>query len=139
MPYVYDTHNFPHDMANTEFGTGRTRYEVAEDLFGSKNVNIVQKIGVEDGINAARIILPRCRFDKKKCEKGLRALFNYHRQWDDRLQEFKNKPVHDWSSHAADAFRYFAVGLIMPKTASLRNNKLRGYGRRMTTKSWQVA
>jgi hypothetical protein len=139
LPYMYHIHNFPHDMANTEFGTGRSRIEMAEDLLGSKNVNIIQKISIEDGINAARIILPRCWFDERKCEKGITALYNYHRQWDDKLKEFKNKPVHDWSSHPADAFRYFAVGLTMPRQASLMNNKLSRYGRRMTTKSWMVA
>lgn len=139
LPYVYGIHNFPHDMANTEFGTGRSRIEVAEGLFGSKNVNIVQKVSVEDGINAVRVVLPRCRFDKTRCELGIKALYNYHRQWDDRLQEFKNQPVHDWSSHPADAFRYFAVGLTMPKNKSKTQQKMQRFGKRMATRSWMIA
>ena len=66
------------------------------------------------------MILPKCYFDEEKCSDGIKALQNYHRQWDDKLQEFKNQPVHDWSSHPADAFRYFAVGLTIPRK-DLRN------------------
>lgn len=138
MTYVFGTHHFPHDMANTEFGTGRTRMEVAEELFVGSQLDIVQKIGIEDGINAARVIIPRVWFDKIKCEKGIRALLNYHRQWDSRLMEFKNKAVHDWSSHASDAFRYLGVGLTMPKQKSARAENLKRY-KRMSTKSWMVA
>lgn len=139
LPYVYGTHNFPHDMANTEFGTGRTRIEVAEELFAGTDVNIVQRLPIEDGINAARVVLPRCWFDQEKCSFGLKALYNYHKEWDDKRKEFKPKPVHDWSSHPADAFRYFAVGLTIPKKKGAIENRLHGRIRRMSTKSWMVA
>ena len=88
-------------------------------------------------INAERIVLPRCYIDKNKCETGLKALYNYHREWDDKMQEFRNKPKHDWSSHAADGFRYFAVGLTMPKHKSYKNNLLKK--RRNSAKTWMAA
>jgi len=137
LPYVYGIHNFPHDMSNTEFGTGRTRLEVAEDLFKSEKLNIVQKVGLEDGINAVRMIMSRCWFDEKKCRKGIDALFNYHRQWDDKFKEYKNKPVHDWASHPSDAFRYFAVGLTMPKRKSHKQEFLNRY-KRLSARGWQA-
>lgn len=138
MPYVYGTHHFPHDMAHTEFGTGKTRLESAEGLFGSTKLDIVPKIGREDGINAVRLMLPKCYFDAEKCNEGIVALQNYHRQWDDRLQEFKNDPVHDWASHPSDAFRYFAVGLTMPRE---RKGPRSEFMRRRKTmnKSWMLA
>lgn len=136
LPYVYGVHHFPHDIAQTEFGTGKSRMEVAENLFGAKNVDIIPKLGREDGINAARILLPRCYFDEEKCAEGIKALQNYHRQWDSKLQEYKNQPVHDWASHPADAFRYLAVGLTMPKTRSERSRfKIKG----MDSKRWMMA
>ena len=138
LPYVYGTHHFPHDMAHTEFGTGRTRMESAEGLFGSASLDIVPKVGREDGINAVRLILPKCYFDEEKCADGVKALQNYHRQWDDKLQEFKNVPVHDWSSHPADAFRYFAVGLTMPREKrGPRTEFMRR--RKNMAKSWMLA
>lgn len=137
LPYVYGTHHFPHDMENTEFGTGRSRLETAEGLFGSANLDVVQKVSIADGINAVRLILPKIWFDSEKCSIGIKALQNYHREWNDKLQEFKNTPVHDWSSHPADAFRYFAVGLTMPREKSQRQDFMRK--QRMRAKGWMLA
>jgi len=46
-----------------------------------------------------------------QCEAGLDAMRNYHREWDPDRKILTPEPVHDWSSHAADAFRYLAGGL----------------------------
>ena len=66
---------------------------------------------VEDGINAVRNLLPRCWFDTGRCGRGIEALRQNRRDFDERLKTFKGRPLHDWSSHAADAFRYLAMGL----------------------------
>ena len=56
-PYIYRSHNFPHDMSNVEFGTGRSRFEVAENLLGhTAELNVIPKLSMEDGINAVRMI-----------------------------------------------------------------------------------
>ena len=68
-------------------------------------------MGLEDGINAARLTFPRCYFDETKCAAGLEALQNYRWDFNERLDEFKPTPVHDWASHAADAFRYLCSGI----------------------------
>jgi hypothetical protein len=102
-------HLFPHDINDGEWGTGRTRYETMMRL-GVRGT-IVPKLSVDEGIQASRLILPRCRFDKVKCERGLECLRQYHQEWDDKLRNWKGRPLHDWSSHAADAFRYGAVGV----------------------------
>ena len=107
-PYVYKAHHAPHDIQVREFTTGKTRLEVAREL-GIRFI-IVPKLSVDDGIQAVRNILPRCIFDSLKCQKGLEALASYHKEYDDQAKTFKDRPDHDWSSHASDAFRYFAVG-----------------------------
>ena len=56
------------------------------------------------------MLLATCWFDQEKCKAGLEALRMYRRAWDDKAQEFRARPLHDWTSHYADAFRYFAVG-----------------------------
>lgn len=130
LKYVYSQHNFPHDMVDVEYGTGRTRMEMAEELFRGTKIDRVDKLSIEDGINAVRMVLPQCSFDKEKCDAGLKALYNYHREFDDKTKEYRNKPKHDWSSHAADAFRYFAVGLALPKKKrSITNDRFKKYGR----------
>ena len=60
-------------------------------------------------MNAVRLLLPRCWVDQEKCEAGIEALTHYRKQFNERLQKFTATPVHDWASHAADAFRGFAV------------------------------
>jgi len=62
-----------------------------------------------DGVNALRMLIPTCWFDKEKCKDGIEALRMYRREWDDKRQEFRTNPLHDWTSHYADAARYFAV------------------------------
>lgn len=106
--YVYGEHNAPHDIQVRELGSGVSRIETARKL--GINFKIVKNISVDDGINAARMIFNKCWFDEQKCKQGLNALSNYHKEYDEKRKEYRNTPYHDWSSHAADAFRYFAVG-----------------------------
>lgn len=108
-PYVYDAHLLPHDAQVKELGTGLSRVEVLAGLGLQATVVPVQR--VEDGINAVRMFLPKCWFDAEKCAKGVKALKQYQREWVDKLGTWRSSPLHDWSSHAADAFRYLAVGL----------------------------
>ena len=107
--YFYGSHNAPHDIEVRELGSGKSRRETAWDL--GINFRVVPKLPVEDGLHAAQMLIPRCWFDAELCKPGLEALRQYHRAYNERLRTFRNTPVHDWSSHAADAFRYLAVGL----------------------------
>lgn len=111
--YVYGTHWGPHDIVVREMGTGKSRVEAAREhgirFEVTPRIMGGAKGEVEDGINAVRNLLPRCWFDEKACEAGLDALRHYRRDFNTRLDEFKPTPVHDWSSHAADAFRGLAV------------------------------
>ena len=105
--YTYGTHWAPFDIEVKEFASGRSRLETAASL--GIRFRIVPKVALEDGIHAARMLLPRCWFDSKRCAAGLEALQHYRRDYNQRINEFKATPVHDWASHAADAFRYLAV------------------------------
>ena len=135
--YVYGTHNLPHDANARELGTGRSRLEMIEELIGH-NVNIVPRLAVDDGIQAARSIFQHCYFDEVKCKEGLDALSNYHREWDEKNKVFKNRPSHDWSSHGSDAFRYFAVGYTVPRRNKERKNQYLRRMKNFRTKSWMV-
>jgi len=107
--YVYGDHILPHDAAVKELGTGKSRVETLASL--GIRPRVLPAMKIEDGINAARILLPQCRFDAERCRRGVEALRQYRREWDERLHAFKARPLHDWTSHAADAFRYLAQGL----------------------------
>ncbi|WP_312800323.1 terminase [Pseudomonas sp.] len=114
--YTYSEHWGPHDIDNREFaGDGRSRRQLAADGYeidGKKysiRFNVVPRLGVDEGIELVREVLPRCAFDESKCETGINCLENYRKEWDDKKGCWKDKPLHDWSSHGSDAFRYFAV------------------------------
>jgi hypothetical protein len=105
--YSYDQHHFPHDVAVRELTTGRSRQEVLAAM--GINVFVTPKLKVEDGIQAVRTVLPRCYFDKTRCHKGIEALRQYRTEYDSKLQRYSSRPLHDWTSHPADAFRTFAL------------------------------
>jgi phage terminase large subunit len=106
--YLYGQHYLPHDVEVRELGTGKSRKEVLEGL--GIRVTTCPNIPIADGIQAVRMLLPMCWFDKDKCKEGIEALRMYRRDYDDKRQEFRSAPLHDWTSHYADAFRYLAVG-----------------------------
>lgn len=106
--YNYGTHYAPHDIQVRELSTGRSRLETAKNL--GVEFLTVPRMSLEDGISAVRMILSRCWFDEKRCERGINALRSYHKEWDDENQVYRVRPCHDWSSHFADAMRSFAVG-----------------------------
>jgi phage terminase large subunit len=105
--YLYGSHYGPHDIQVRELGTGKSRWEVAKGL--GVTFTVVKQMEVADGINAARMTIPRMWFDKEKTAIGLDALKQYREKIDEKRQVSMG-PLHDWTSHAADAFRYLCVG-----------------------------
>lgn len=105
--YYYGEHFAPHDIAVRELGTGKSRLEVGKTL--GIRFNQGARLEIEDGINAVRTILSQCWFDSEKCYRGINALKNYRKEWDEKNKVFKNNPKHDWASHGSDAIRTFAV------------------------------
>lgn len=105
--YLYGNHYAPHDIKVREFGSGKTRIETAKDL-GLK-FKIAPHVALDDGIHAAWMTLPMCFFDREKCDRGIEALKLYRKEFNDKVGTFKDAPLHDWTSHAADAFRYLCL------------------------------
>jgi len=109
LPCKFGEHFLPPDVAVRELGTGLSRKAMLGKL-GIK-ATVVPAASIEDGIGAARNLIARCWFDTVRCERGLKALKNYRCEYDAKAATYRTAPVHDWSSHASDAFRYLAIGL----------------------------
>ena len=108
--YRYGTHWLPHDArAKTLAAKGKSVIEQLGEGLGLNSMAIVPNLDIHDGIQAARVMLRRCWFDDEKCAEGLEALRQYQREYDEDKKSFREKPRHDWTSHAADAFRMMAV------------------------------
>jgi len=110
--YIYGKFIAPHDLRVQEFGSGITRIEKARQL--GINFTIADNISIEDGIEAVRTVLGKVWIDEIKCAPLIKALENYRQEYDIKKRIYKSHPLHDWSSHWADAMRYLAISL--PKT-----------------------
>lgn len=106
--YVYGKHFGPHDIEVRELGTGKSRRETAATL--GLQFDVVPNLPLQDGISAARLAIPRMWFDKTKCALGLDALRQYRENIDIK-RNVSMGPLHDWTSHASDAFRYLAISV----------------------------
>lgn len=106
--YIYGTHYFPHDVQVKELGSGLSRVQTLAGL--GITAEVVPVSAVMDGINATRRMLDQCWIDKERCARGLEAIKQYRREFDETLKDWKTRPLHDWTSHGADALRTFASG-----------------------------
>jgi phage terminase large subunit len=111
-PYIYGKHWAPHDIEVREISSGLTRKQTAANM-GLK-FEVTPKLAVDEGINAAQLLLARCWFSESTTGPGLEALRHYRRTWNQRLGVFTEVPVHDVYSHGADAFRGLAVRHQVP-------------------------
>lgn len=126
LGYNYGHHYLPHDIEVTDLSSENqlTRLQILESL-GLKNIEMIKResdLRNEEGVNAVRAILPRCWFDRTKCEdtlwkyteskkiSGLGALENYQQKWDDKLGEPSKHPLHNWPSDPSNAFIMVARG-----------------------------
>jgi len=124
--YHYGMHTLPWDGAARELGSGRSIQEQLQAIFGKERVRCARQLSVEDGIAAVRAIFPKCYFDSERCnyvlpvtkqQVGIRGLRCYQYEYDQDLRSYGRKPLHDWASHDADAFRTLAVSIREQKAA----------------------
>lgn len=108
-PYSFGYHVFPHDIKQRELSTGATRLHIITSL-GLREACVAKRTPIEDGIAAVRALLPKCYFNEPRCAKGIEALKQYRAAYNED-NEVYGAPVHDWSSHYADALRTLATGM----------------------------
>jgi phage terminase large subunit len=108
-PYRYARHYLPHDARAKSLQTGKSIIEQLAAQLDIAKLAVVPDIGVQSGIQAVRMMLPRVWFDATKCSDGIEALRQYQREYDDDKKAYRQSPRHDWTSHPSDAFRMVAV------------------------------
>ena len=112
--YNYAQHWVPHDARPRRLGMGGKsilqQFQDSAKLYPALGrFAVAPKLDIQEGIVAARKTFQTTRFHKTRCDLGLQALRHYHREWDAEKKIYLDHPVHDWSSHCADAWR--TVGL----------------------------
>ncbi len=124
-PYIYGKHFAPHDIMAHELGTGQSRQVTARKM--GLILQACPKAEILSGINAVRTILNLCWFDETKCDRGIKCLENYKKEWDDRNGCWKSKPLHNLYSHGADAFRTLAAALPLMNAPTSIDARTLGY------------
>src|SRR5579859_1267699 len=136
--YTYGFHFFPHDVEVRELGNkGLSRSDTLRGL--GITPRVVPLHNVNDGINATRRLLDYAWIDEKRCERGLAALRQYQRAWNDKAKMFSDAPLHNWTSHGSDALRTFAAGYRDPKDKPISVPKVippRVHGRPNSGNGW---
>ena len=111
--YEYGSHYVPHDTDNMSIQTGNCSSNILENTlrdYGlSDDVIVIPKGSVQNGITTCKKRFSRYFFDNIGCREGLKSLELYHKKYDKRRQVFLPEPVHDQSSHCADALRTEAM------------------------------
>jgi len=110
-PYIYDKHFAPHDIENHHLSTGVTTKAVAAQLGINFSVLPTLKMRLEDGIETARGFFTRLWINETTCGRLIKCLENYRKEFDNKYNVFKERPVHDWASDCADSYRYAAIGI----------------------------
>lgn len=126
LPFPVHEHFLPHDGEARELQTGKSRREYLEAR--GLNCTIVPRHNVDDGISAVRMRFNRMWFDKKACARGLDCLRMYRSEFDETLQTLRPKPLHDWASHGADAFRTGVMGADDSRSPMTREQRYSGRG-----------
>lgn len=134
--YLYGSHYLPHDVMAHELIAGKSRFQTLVSL--GITPTVVPQHSVLDGINASRRMIQRSVFNQDTTERGLEALRNYRRDWDDKRKIFRPAPLHDWTSHGSDAFRTFAAGFAEP-TVTERERYSRRSSKSRNGSSWMAA
>ncbi len=109
LPYNYGINSMPHDFFRRDWKDGRSAVSVADE-FGF-DVEKTPDLSRAQGIDAVKMFLPRCRFntDSSDVQRGIDCLYNYRREYNDKLRVFMDRPLHDWAADGADAMRYMAI------------------------------
>ena len=110
-PYQYNTIYLPHDARAKSLQTGKSTIEqfIEEFRHTDTRLDIVPSLKVQHGIDAVRLILPYCHFNRERCEMGIEALRTYRRKFDEVNKVYQDTPLHSWESDYADGFRYLAL------------------------------
>lgn len=113
LKFPVHMHHLPHDAEARELQTGNSRIQYLEGR--GLNCRIVPRHNVDDGINAVRMKINRMWFDRTNCARGLDCLRMYRAEFDEKNMVLKSRPLHDWASHGADAFRQGVMGAEEPR------------------------
>lgn len=112
----------PHDARQRTFQTGVSTLDLFLKTYPGR-VAITPELDIEPGIGATRWMLEQQMRIHPRCVDGIKRLRAYKFQWDEVRKVFSKKPLHDWTSHSADGFRYIACAVQSTALAMRKANE----------------
>lgn len=110
----------PHDARAKSLQTGKA---IIDHFRGAFRPKLIPNLDLMDGIAAARRTFPQVYFHEPDTQGLVLALKSYHYKYDEDRKIYLPEPVHDWSSHYSDMFRYLAI-VANPKEAVKREEAI---------------
>lgn len=106
----------PFDAASRDKATGRSYADFGREL-GMKIEVLPRSNNELIDIEDTRAFFNNCWFDQSKTALGMSAVENFRKEWNDKLECYRERPMHDWASHGTKAFMY-SVQSIKKMTGS---------------------
>jgi phage terminase large subunit len=131
LPYSFHWHFGPHDLHKREFSNNTRVVDTAADL--GINFEVLPRDDLADGIDNLRAFLKVLHVNENdNTNHVLDMLGSYRREYDDKNQIFKDKPVHDFASDTTDMMRYASQAwnpdLLTQRFARLSSHAKRAVG-----------
>ena len=121
----------PHDARAKTFAAKRSAVEIFISAFGTQHIAITPRSSISDRVNAARVLIPRVKFNETNCADGLNGLRAWSYDYDDDKKTFGSDPVHDWASHDGDGFSYGCLIMQQVAPPPKADEPMRGIGVRV--------
>ena len=106
----YGNHFLPHDVAQTEWSSGKTRRVLMREQ--GLHITTVPRLKVIERVQVARTNIHRCWFKEDTCKNGILALEASRAKYNESLKAFSSEEIHDYASHGSAAFQYGHVGWL---------------------------
>lgn len=104
------SHFLPHDGKNRDKATTKSTQDILQEL-GEAAYCVPKPQRKIDAINLMRRMLYRTKFNKENTERLIDCLSNYSKVFDEKSNIYKDSPLHDWTSHAVDAYQTLTLAI----------------------------
>lgn len=104
------SHFLPHDGKNRDKATTKSTQNILQEL-GEAAYCVAKPQRKIDAINLMRRMLYRTKFNKENTIRLIDCLSNYSKVFDEKNNIYKDHPLHDWTSHAVDAFQTLTLAI----------------------------
>ncbi len=105
------THFVPHDGANRNWNDGlKTTVDYLQEM-GERGIVVKRPASQRVAVEAIRQKLFMTKFNKENTGRLIECLSSYEKEFDEKLDRFKDLPVHDWSSHGVKSYQTMVLAL----------------------------